>query len=801
MSTRRSSRQRGEPTELQSLPENDEVEEEEEEEEFEDEEEDDEEEDESEEDEEEEEEEQEEQQQEQRQEEEKQQVGKKRKSASQDDEDNQAENSGQRTRKSARAASSGSENATTTKEDGKEEDIFDNESEDEEDGDALDDGDDENLVGDEEDRARLEQMTEIEREEELYRRHEQRQKKKEHKRMLQQLERNKLQAQQEKQKREKQQRGRRSTSRKEETEVAHTAETEAAADRAVQPTSARAEQHPEDVAPKGEQQEDVNDHHQQTSQEEKISEGSRVAVTQDDGEEEASDEEEAKDHVVAGRRLRHRQRSGYESSDGDSSEEEGEWNQLKRGSKKQKKSRSKKASKGKIPWDSEEEESEDSDSEEDDAGNETDESLLDEEEIQRRRERRELQSREIDVEDIRKTTVSRPFLIQHVTQPYFADIVRGAFIRILLRKGKRGTYCLARVTRVLKQETPYEVGQTQRQVFKKLEAKLPGSRPMQFKVTDVSSQTPTRTEFHDWKRETEKAKVEMPTALWCQEKAKDIEECGKNHVYNDSEIDRMCEENIESLQIRGLPFISSLRESIFAKIEDMQNQLYSEYSINARDIENLDNLEELSAAEKKRVEHMRDQIRRLQRRIHELDDEEMRRKNNRTQAVRAPVDVNKLNEKRNAEITRKALAKEAAINNDPNLQAQIDADPFVRRRCNARILWNLHPQTQPPSQESEGTYNSNDREDTEEKEEDDKPAEKSNSTALSAKALSFEASTEHRNRPELGDLGNEADSILKTISKKRTSATSNRGSASTAAKPTGKKLTLSEYRARKGQTA
>lgn len=297
--------------------------------------------------------------------------------------------------------------------------------------------------------------------------------------------------------------------------------------------------------------------------------------------------------------------------------------------------------------------------------------------------------------------------------------------------------------------------------------------------------------------------ADIPTALWCQEKAKDIDDCGKSHVYNDSEINRMCEENIESLQIRGLPFISSLKESILAKIEDMKNRLYSEYSIDARDIENLDNLQGLSAAEKKRVEQIRDQIRRLQRRVHELEEEKMRRKNNRSKAVRAPVDVNKLNEKRNAEITRKALAKEAAINNDPNLQAQIDADPFIRRRCNARILWNLHPQTQPPSNETEGATSSYDQDNAEEKDDDDdKPTEKSNSSALSAKALSFEATQESRTAAELGDLGNEADSILKTISKKKTSKPRNNGWAVSAdSKSKGKKLTLSEYRAKKSQAA
>lgn len=169
-----------------------------------------------------------------------------------------------------------------------------------------------------------------------------------------------------------------------------------------------------------------------------------------------------------------------------------------------------------------------------------------EEEEKARRARLEKERQEpLTVRDVNQARLTRQFLLHFFLEPYFKDMIKGMFVRVLLGMDKdtsQRVYRLCRIKEVARGSTGYDVVVRGEKIktFRRLvlyQGDPKDTKP--FRVMLVSDQRATDEELQAFLHECRQSQVEPPTPADLRRRRRRAERVRKNHTYTTEDIEKM----------------------------------------------------------------------------------------------------------------------------------------------------------------------------------------------------------------------------------------------------------------------
>ncbi|CAF1070326.1 unnamed protein product [Rotaria sordida] len=235
--------------------------------------------------------------------------------------------------------------------------------------------------------------------------------------------------------------------------------------------------------------------------------------------------------------------------------------------------------------------------------------------------------------------------------PFFADVAKGAFVRINIGQNNgKPVYRVCEIRDVVETGKIYNLGPTRTNKGLRLKH---GHNERVFRLEFVSNSEISDSEFKRWRETSIKQNIPLPTLEQVENKRKTINKF-KHYVYSNREITKIVE---EKKRFRKAPINYAMTKQ----------ELFKDLEI-ARD-EN----------DTKRENELKKKLDEMEERASEID--RIRKANNSIL-----TQINRRNRKSTQQNVENALVREAQENRN------VQADPFTRRRC-APILVSKAQQT------------------------------------------------------------------------------------------------------------
>jgi len=224
--------------------------------------------------------------------------------------------------------------------------------------------------------------------------------------------------------------------------------------------------------------------------------------------------------------------------------------------------------------------------------------------------------------------------------PFFADVAKGAFVRINIGQNNgEPVYRICEIRDVVETGKVYNLGLTRTNKGLRLNH---ANNERVFRLEYVSNNEISETEFQRWREAMIKQGVSLPTLDDLENKIKEIEK-RKHYVYNNNDITKIVQ---EKKRFRKAPINYAVTK----------NELLKEIEIakEENDIE--------------RVNELQKQLNQMEEKASELD-----RKRSENISVMAQIN------RRNRESTQKNI--EMVLAREAQEHRNAASDPFTRRRC------------------------------------------------------------------------------------------------------------------------
>ncbi|XP_055372339.1 RNA polymerase-associated protein Rtf1 [Condylostylus longicornis] len=270
-------------------------------------------------------------------------------------------------------------------------------------------------------------------------------------------------------------------------------------------------------------------------------------------------------------------------------------------------------------------------------------------------------------EELNKLRISRYKMERFINLPIFEKTVLNSFVRISIgNNNQRPVYRAAEVVGVVETAKIYQLGKLRTNRGLKLKH---GSQERVFRLEFISNQDFTDSEFDKWREMCEKSNVSLPTIDQIEQKQKDIK-FAMNYEYSDEDVNKIIEERN---RFRKNPTNYAMKKTILMKERDAallrgENELAHDLSV---------------------------QIDQLESRASELD------KRRAGGSINLISYINNRNRKKNVEHAEKAIREEILANKGQRIE-----DPFTRRLTQPRMTFSsaaekdktpaLQPQPPPP---------------------------------------------------------------------------------------------------------
>ncbi|XP_019849879.1 PREDICTED: RNA polymerase-associated protein RTF1 homolog [Amphimedon queenslandica] len=249
------------------------------------------------------------------------------------------------------------------------------------------------------------------------------------------------------------------------------------------------------------------------------------------------------------------------------------------------------------------------------------------------------------IEELSKIKMSRFRLEKWVHMPFFADVIRGCYVRIGIGQHEgRMIYRVCEIVSVHETSKVYTLGGTKTNKGLKLRF---GQQERIFRMEYISNSAFTDQEFSKWKAENEAHSIKLPTLFEVEKKVKEIEKY-KSASLKEEDIDRIIQ---EKQKFQKNPHNYALTK----------NRLMREKEI----------AEQTGSTEK--ATDLARKLEELEERAEELDKQ-------RTRGLSAISYINERNRQRNVARAEEALKEEMANIKDK------EEDPFTRRKCMPRLV-------------------------------------------------------------------------------------------------------------------
>lgn len=169
-------------------------------------------------------------------------------------------------------------------------------------------------------------------------------------------------------------------------------------------------------------------------------------------------------------------------------------------------------------------------------------------------------------EELSRIRLSRHKLERWVHTPFFAKTVVGCFVRIGIGSHNgRAVYRVAQVTDVVETAKVYVLGRSRTNKGLRLKH---GRQERVFRLEFVSNQDFTDSEFSKWKEVMELEGVSFPTAEEVARKAKDVQDA-LNYQYKESDVETIVS---EKQRFKKNPHNYAVRKTLLMKQKEMAEQ-------------------------------------------------------------------------------------------------------------------------------------------------------------------------------------------------------------------------------------
>ncbi|XP_034105298.1 RNA polymerase-associated protein Rtf1 [Drosophila albomicans] len=248
-------------------------------------------------------------------------------------------------------------------------------------------------------------------------------------------------------------------------------------------------------------------------------------------------------------------------------------------------------------------------------------------------------------EDLNKLRLSRFKMERFVNLPIFESTVVNCFVRISIgNNGQKPVYRVAEIVGVVETGKIYSLGTTRTNRGLRLKH---GTQERVFRLEFISNQEFTETEFNKWHEVCQQANVAMPTMDLIEIKQNDIKKA-LNYEFKDEDVDKIVE---EKNRFRNRPTNYAMKKTCLMKERDAA-MLRGDYDI---------------------ANDLGQQIDQLESRASELDKR-------RSHSLNLISYINDRNRKRNVQDAEKAIMEEARANKGLKI-----SDPFTRRITQPRM--------------------------------------------------------------------------------------------------------------------
>lgn len=248
-------------------------------------------------------------------------------------------------------------------------------------------------------------------------------------------------------------------------------------------------------------------------------------------------------------------------------------------------------------------------------------------------------------EELNKLRLSRFKMERFVNLPIFERTVLHCFVRINIgNNGQKPVYRVGEIVGVVETSKIYSLGKTRTNRGLRLKH---GTQERIFRLEFISNQEFTETEFEKWRADCLNHNVALPTVDLIERKQIDIKEA-LNYEFKDEDVEKIIE---EKKKFRNRPTNYAMRKTCLMKERDAA-MLRGDYDI---------------------AQDLGQQIEELESRASELDKK-------RSSSLSLISYINDRNRKRNVEDAEKAIMEEARANKGMRI-----SDPFTRRITQPRM--------------------------------------------------------------------------------------------------------------------
>ncbi|XP_054739055.1 RNA polymerase-associated protein Rtf1 [Anastrepha obliqua] len=248
-------------------------------------------------------------------------------------------------------------------------------------------------------------------------------------------------------------------------------------------------------------------------------------------------------------------------------------------------------------------------------------------------------------EELNKLRLSRFKMERFINLPMFERTVMNCFVRISIgNNGQKPVYRVAEIVGVVETAKIYSLGKTRTNRGLRLKH---GTQERVFRLEFISNQEFTESEYTKWRDICTQQNVTMPTVDMIERKQQDIKEA-LNYEFKDEDVDKIIE---EKNRFRNRPTNYAMRKTCLMKERDAA-MLRGDYDV---------------------AQDLGQQIDELESRASELDKK-------RSSSISLISYINDRNRKRNVEDAEKAILEEARANRGLKI-----SDPFTRRITQPRM--------------------------------------------------------------------------------------------------------------------
>lgn len=248
-------------------------------------------------------------------------------------------------------------------------------------------------------------------------------------------------------------------------------------------------------------------------------------------------------------------------------------------------------------------------------------------------------------EELNKLRLSRFKMERIVHLPIFERVVKNCFVRITIGNNNgKPVYRAAEIVGIVETAKVYQLGKNRTNKGMRLRH---GKEERVFRLEFISNQDFTQSEFDKWRDVCLSSGVEFPTLETIEQKLKDIKEA-LAFEYKDEDIEKILE---EKNRFRAFPTNYAMRKTELMKRRE----------------------EAQSRGDEDTVRELNGQIRELEERANELDKK-------RSSSISSISYINDRNRKRNVEEAEKAIMEEVRATKGMKID-----DPFTRRSTKPRM--------------------------------------------------------------------------------------------------------------------